>query len=1573
MKRIIALFLVLTTLFTLFSATISVDAAVNFNFSGFGFQLTNDKANYALTDKGLTLNATKEIATNVRSYTSAVPDKYDISFDLSVDSADQALFIAYLKTTRIYFSIRPTGFTFKSVPSDVSIGYKVGTGVHNYRLVGNGTSLRFFVDGYYISKVALHNVTDSPGLLFAAYSNDSSMKTATVNNLKIKAMDPSFEASINAAASQTTEESEDGETVVVEKKDPYNWPGAPTIPKTENPIYALARQAYPKDLKQYIVSLLPKEEVYHDFEGTIDDYLEWTNMASSCKIENGLYRLVTDEAIANDGFAMPDVENFTIEARIRYSNTAPRHHIYTMNNGIFVHMLYDGVKVENGKEELYSDIVDVGRDWHDWKFRFLNDGNNFEIYFDGQLILDGETEHSGGTHPGRDYYTIYKVNDPGEKFGIFEMDWRRYTPDLKASAAKLTAEIVMDSSEYIEGEDIAIRADSGGADIPAIRYMIDGQVVAVGKKEDDYKTTISGLNPGSYSVYAEYEGSTSKAVSFKVVSAVKGELKVSKPNGEKAAASLSLYDENSSVKSAEFFVDGKLVATKTQKPFSASVTLKKGVTHTVSAYAKSENGIILGEYFAPVYPDLSGNQTTTNYSNVVRYTVSGNSGTATVNVSNGTHKLLMKHTKDGFTYLSDEGEKTFKCGTGDFIIVTDIYAADVYYNGMLVESFSMPMTTEVVKKTTNNGLTIKNFTVTAPEERVTYFERTNVKDKKTYTEVPYLPHSYVADLVVGRNQNVRFYIKDGYFRTDVKIEDGKIYAIAKLRKMYQNELGSYFEDAAPTWRMTGELPKTEGDMLIRIETMGGISRIYANDLQIGVFRGVGIIGGTGVAFDIEDGSAIKKFTISDATDIYYYEDEFDGKSLYSTSDYWTSEGGSFLINEKSGDIILDSSKAGNAWATIDVVASKAVTSADIEIPRPEGAFWYVFSKQDTLGGFVGYNFKTKKFELGETVRGKTTKIAEVSGTLPVGKTVNWKIKTSRDAKTDLGFVELFIDGKKVISGHTTCQNNANLGFASKGNVAYIENMKYRGNSKPVLGLLNNTGCGGQLTRGFMTDEGTYFAVEGSGSSTYLFSNDGGKTFTTVPFDNHEKIKLFDSFVRLDNGDLIALDHGIYHPVAIEGGKSYQQYVYISKDDGKSWDFLSIVRPEKPTYTGMENRVYKTSTGRLINANADEYGLSGWTGEDYGTEAIYYSDDNGLTWKTTDIVRSQEIGMVLAESVALEMADGTVRMYFRSSPGSINYIDSHDNGATFDFSYIGSTPFESNVNCFNITQDPMDKNTLWAAWGYDWGNEGIPNSQWPRERYSVAVSYDGGETWEYVGTVKEVNYDAERHGLARANMMNAGIYVDDKAVYVRFLGSEESSSESQFLNYQFAIDKSKIVSTKSWEKLHFRSDFYQVEGAREFAINQERVDKTMLIGTETDNLFVAEEFYEGAAYKGNIQAEYAAKFVGADVEIKGNSVVLTRAGVETVFNGESVIKENGKTFIEAKAFAEKYNYKFYEEDGFRIITKFLGWRDTSHEVMVYTISDYIEPPLYEPEKKKDAWRAQLKELEEQEAAAEAENK
>ncbi len=1568
MKRITALFLVLATLLTLFASAITVNAATNFDFKGLSYQVRMG-TRHSITAKGLTLSGVKNDPTVVKSFT-MIPEKYDITIDLSVDSAEQALIVVNMQSSRIYCSVRPDSVTFMSVPESVTFGYKAGTARHSYRFVGDGSSLRFFVDGYYISQVKLHTGVDSPGITMGAYSNDSSVRTVTVYDVQMKEMDTSFEETIkNAAASEPSEEEneegEESQPVTDGKVDVYNWPGAPKIPATEQPIYVLARQAYPRDLKEYIVKRLPKVAHSYEFDGT-ENYTEWTHFASKPVVENGVMRWVTDAVVSNDGFAMPDVENFTIETRARYSNTAPRHHIYTLNHGIFIHMLYEGVYVDNGKEIVYSDKVDVGTDWHDWKFRFLNNGDNYEIYFDGKMILEGETGPSSPTHPSRDFYTIYKVGDPGELYGIFEMDWYKYTPDLNVSTTHLEAEFVKTSSEYIEGEDIIIRANAvGDAEVPAIKYMIDGQVVAVGKKEDGYETIIPGMKPGAYSVYAEFEGTTSKAVDFKVVSAVKGELKLAE---DKKKATFELYDANSEVKAVEFFVDGNSVATKTAKPFSTELSLTKGTTHSVSAVAKSESGIVLGKDSETVYPDLSGAQTTTNYSNEIRYSVSGDSGTASVNVSNGTYKLALTHTKDGFTYLSDKGEETFECGTGDFAILTDAYAADVYYNGMLVKSFAMPMTTEVVKNTANNGLAIESFRVTVPKERTTYFARTDIRDEKSYTELVHLPYSYVADMVVDRDENVRFYIKDGYFRTDVKLEDGKVYAIAKNRKKYQSELGAYFEDAAPVWKLLGELPKVSGDMHIRVETIGGMARIYANDQQIGVARGTTLIGGTGVAFDVEKGGVIKKFTISDASDLYFYEDEFNGGGYFSTKDFWMNEGGNFIIDEDGGKLIFDTTKTNSGWATIDVAASETLTSADVRITTGEGGFWYIFGKQDTVGGFVGYNFGTKKFELGETVRGKTVKIAEVDGVLPVGETAKWTIKTQRDEKTNKGLVQLFINGKLVVSGYSTCQNNANLGFASSKNSAYIYNINYRGNSKPVMGMIEYSGklvC--DFPRGFMSDGGTYFFAEGK--SDYYFTDDGGKSFTAIPYDN-AGVKLFNDVERLDNGDLLAIDHGIFHPVDIEGGKAYQQYTYISKDNGKSWEFQSIIRPETPKSTGQANRLSKTSTGRLIYPSGDDYGLLGWADEDHGNETIFYSDDNGKTWKTTDIVRSQEIGMILGESVALERSDGTIRMFFRSSPGCISYIDSHDNGATFDFSFVGTTPFQSNANNYCITKDPTNPTTWWATWGYDWSYDSNQHSQWPRERYALAVSYDEGTTWDYVGTVKEMNYDQERYGNVKGNAMDAGIFVDDKAVYVRFNGTEEADNQNQanYVKFQYVFDKSKLVPTKSWERLHLRDANYQVQGTLGGVLDEGKADRTMVVGKTTDNLFMKNEFYSGATYDGNIQAEYAAAFVGAELKTDGNTVTFTRSGTDTVFEGSSVTKANGKTFISAKDFAEKYDYKFYEFDDYRIVTKVMGWTDERNDILRYTVGDYVEPPLYDAIKLRDDWRAILKEVKEKQAAA-----
>jgi len=224
-------------------------------------------------------------------------------------------------------------------------------------------------------------------------------------------------------------------------------------------------------------------------------------------------------------------------------------------------------------------------------------------------------------------------------------------------------------------------------------------------------------------------------------------------------------------------------------------------------------------------------------------------------------------------------------------------------------------------------------------------------------------------------------------------------------------------------------------------------------------------------------------------------------------------------------------------------------------------------------------------------------------------------------------------------------------------------------------------------------------------------------------------------------------------------------------------------------------------------------------------------------------------------------------------------------------------------------------------------------------------------------------------------MNAGIFVDDKAVYVRYMGSEEAyvgTDKSHFIDYSFVLDKSKVVSTKSWEKLHFRDKFYQVGGSLEFIMEQDKLERTMLVGTNTDNLFFGKSFYDSGTYEGNIQAEYAAAFIGAEVKISGNTVVFTRGSSEVVFDGDKVKMANGKAYVSTTAFAEKYNYRLYEQEGYTIVTKEMGWIDDDNEVFMYTVGDYIEPKLYDPEAKKNAWREQLKALEEAATAEEIAN-
>lgn len=126
------------------------------------------------------------------------------------------------------------------------------------------------------------------------------------------------------------------------------------------------------------------------------------------------------------------------------------------------------------------------------------------------------------------------------------------------------------------------------------------------------------------------------------------------------------------------------------------------------------------------------------------------------------------------------------------------------------------------------------------------------------------------------------------------------------------------------------------------------------------------------------------------------------------------------------------------------------------------------------------------------------------------------------------------------------------------------------------------------------------------------------------------------------------------------------YLWLVKstDDGKTWSAPQILNPQ---VKGEDEVFYGVGPGRGLVAQNDtiyfscyKYGLLGKYSQ---KSSLIYSEDNGKTWKRTDNLEDANGGFGAhwsSENQAVQLNDGTIRMFFRNDRGVMCYADLNGN-------------------------------------------------------------------------------------------------------------------------------------------------------------------------------------------------------------------------------------------------------------------------------------------------------------------------
>ena len=243
-----------------------------------------------------------------------------------------------------------------------------------------------------------------------------------------------------------------------------------------------------------------------------------------------------------------------------------------------------------------------------------------------------------------------------------------------------------------------------------------------------------------------------------------------------------------------------------------------------------------------------------------------------------------------------------------------------------------------------------------------------------------------------------------------------------------------------------------------------------------------------------------------------------------------------------------------------------------------------------------------------------------------------------------------------------------------------------------------------------------------------YSDDGGISWSDEDikyFSNESGLNLMSvSLLRLNNGE-IALFY-----LRKDSLTDCRPILRISNDEGKTWSEEILCINDRIGYFVLNNdRVIQLENDRLI-APVSQHAGPGmeWTGS--GRIRVYYSDDNGRSWKAGKEVANPD-DITLQEPGVVSLKDGSILMFMRNNSG-FQYISfSSDHGETWspaEPSNIRSPRSPASIERIPSTGD------LFMVWNNNGGEDkAIAGKRTP---FNTAVSKDEGKTWQTIRTLAD---------------------------------------------------------------------------------------------------------------------------------------------------------------------------------------------------------------------------------------------
>ncbi len=1139
------------------------------------------------------------------------------------------------------------------------------------------------------------------------------------------------------------------------------------------------------------------------------------------------------------------------------------------------------------------------QDQNGWQFGVMvpvyeNEWHHYTIKKRGDfmtLLLDGGECHTMELTKSSEptYFRIMATGASSAicRFSIGEIKYTPYFTDVEM-------EKPFHRSEYKAGTDITLKAKPT-EDVDYLDYFVNGVYVGKGTKENNYEYVLKNVKVGAYTVSAGIGEEKSVATEFFVRAPYDADVELSSKEinlGESVNVNICEEDiiPDYPIEKVEYFVNNAKIGETQTAPYNFTVNGLTVGTHSIHAKIINKCGFYFVTEARPVAVKAAGRKDmgiTREYE--INYDL--NSASGKVDIQDGYFKLAMNHTDKAISFESDNGTETMSLGKGKYKVVVTSGVADVYFNNQFSFSFRMPQVTGE-QKVDYSG--IENFVIGGTGVKVTYIsEKTNGNgniDKsfldfgtrhaisfsplETRTEMSQRDNlvNYSLEFDKTDTSDEVFEYWDGEHYMLLNFKDGKIYTRTQEKMINQTEVIDY------------ELEGAVQPGYYRLTVARGMAQLFCNNKWMGSFAAPIEASRVHIKREMTNPSATTIVEVKGTNDRYYHLEDFEGDNEFAPGEHWVEEASTKAeFVTEGGNTYAKLTGKGKYYLNAYTQNSHLKFRANIA----KGSDFSFITKYNTIYYInrLGYDSENEcwysqqaKLERDPgTDEGWSNERFTTPGTFEYGKWHDFEIIT------DEFTVEIKCDGQTVFKHDDIYSvSRGCVGFELNSGTILFDDFDYVGEGKATAGLISAVGNTGANYNDFIMYSETELSVGGTrGSRT---STDGGKTWGAIGGANN-----MENVVKLQSGKIVRANFS-----------NLKYTASVSEDNGKTWRTAGVITERIPGYrTALNGAIFQAKNGRIW-FTTDEAGS-----EDFGINGVFYSDDEGETWKESEtLMDTRNHGVNIQEIRIIDMPEeGRVRMYGRSWRGFIQYVESTDGGVTFDQNWHHSE-FLAAMCTFCVMRDNSEEQTYYALFNYDGENAWSGRYSNPRNRLILAVSYDGCKTWEFAMDV--INFGDFPQGVHRNHSMD--IFGDK--IHIGYTGEGNEG-------VIYTIDKTKLRTSKRMQECLERI----FVGARtdEFSENYTVISKT------AGKARIYDSVYDVTVADGRMDAASMARAMGADCVQSGNEVTFIMGDGKVVLTeGQTTCNVNGETktfdravmqggLVDIKILAEIYNRPVFESD------------------------------------------------------------